>query len=399
MNPIYKLMSGPTLLLVFAIILCVEAVFMVESFTTILETTIRLGGSAWNALLLVVLKMPEIVDFGLPIALLIGVYFTLTRIREEGAFVICAAAGISWVSIPVFALLAGILAGLFSILISGFVAPQAQLIQRLAIFDLQEKQIVEQLTKNSARQQVQEFAGTVFITTSLGSDETKADNSLLVYHKTDDGSWHISLADDWVVSGPDTTGDYIVELQNFSDYVGNLKPFGLTYRQFGEQLSTGADNTAQDRPRFSSLKVDKTSIQFRLDEILGEKDNLRRWNELALLDLILGARTDNKNDELRVLAEKSARAILNPFAALAALLAGIAANGTIGRLTALPIAVMSLLVLDVFGRVFVVWMTEFGQGAFVLGAGVMMLGTTLPLLAVLGRSGEAIIHPFRDKTV
>jgi lipopolysaccharide export LptBFGC system permease protein LptF len=398
MNLIFKLMTGPTLILVFAVIICIETVFMVESFTTILEITVSLGGSAWNALMLVLLKTPEIVDFGLPIALLIGVYFTLTRIREEGAFVVCAAAGISWVRIPIFALIIGLLGGVISILISGFVAPQAQHIQRLAIFDMQANQIVNQLKNSSARRAVQEFAGTAFIATSPGAKEGGRGSGLLVHHKTDDGNWHISLADDWSVSGPDIGGNYVVQLHNFSDYVGNLKPYDLTYHEFGKRPAETAETAPLDVPGFSTLIVNNASMQFRLEEILGEKDEFRRWNELVLVDLITGASRGNHNSELRVLAEKTSRAILNPFAALIAILAAAAANSRLGRLTALPAGVIALLVMDVLGRVFMVWMSEFGQGAFVVAAGVIMVGSTLPLLALLSRSGEDIIHPFRDKT-
>ena len=406
-DPILRLLFGPTFLLVTGIIICVEAIFIAESFTTIMEITIEFGGSALNALTLAALKAPEILDFGIPIALLVGIYFAVTQIREELAFVVCAAAGVSWVRIPVFAGSIGALGGVSSILLSGFVTPETRHMQRITVFDMQARQVTLQLERNSTQKAVQTIGGLTFISTGEADESGEGAKNLMVYFDSKGDNWHVSLADDWLVDGPDMLGIYRVTLLNFSDYVGTGRPIstGVDSADVPPDHSDPAGMILQDvlraqsdGPRFSTLLVKSTVVEFQLDEVLGQMDELRRMDELILRDLTKSIGSEDTGSALRLLAEKLARALLCPFAALAALLAATAASGRKGRMTALPLAAIGLLGLDVVGRSALIKASASGVLMLAGGSVLLLLLTVLPVVALLYLLGERVILPFQDKT-
>jgi len=401
-DPVAKLLAVPMLFLVIGVLLVVESIFMVESFTTILEITIGLGGTVSDAATLVVLKAPEILDFAIPIALLIGVYFAVTRLREEWAFVIFAATGVSWVRLPVFAALAGTIGGAVSLGISGYLAPEARHYQRLAVFDMHARNIVAQLTHKTTIKPVQELAGTTFISTKSGAHGDKKTNSLFIYHPNKGGNWHVSLADDWTISGPEKNGEYVVKLRNFRDYTGAIKPYGLGFDDAPEASALGGmlgDILRADKlPKFTTILVKNTSVEFDMRKVLGKLDQNRRLDELALGDLAKDISNKGAPSALRLLAGKIARALLAPFAALAALLAATVANGAWGRMTALPLAAIGVLGVDVLGRGWLHFAA--GGGVWPLAAAsALLLGLSLaPVIWLIARFGEHIILPYRDKT-
>jgi len=394
-----RLLAGRALRLILGVMIIVEAVFLSESFTTLLGTVLDLGGDWLAVLLLLSLKSPQILDFGLPIAILVGVYYALINIREESALVVCAASGISWVRIPVFATSVGTAGLVLSLIVSGYVAPWASYVQRLKFYDLQSEHILGQVLNTNPAKSIQKLGGRTFLSTRNEDETGTSRGHLFVYHPNDGGDWHVSLADDWVVTGPREDGSFVVALRTFSDYVGSSEGYGLDV--LSNQTEIGSDqlfDLLPESPRFSTMIIKKASIEFRLDELLGKFDQVRRDHELPLKDLTDRFKIDPSGDVRRFFGEKIARSILCLVAAIFAVLAATQSLHPIGRFVALPLAAVGVLAADVLGR------SILGDAAIVGGLNlslttiVLSVILLLPAFLIISRVGERIVRPLRDPT-
>lgn len=384
---ITKLLIFPTFLLVVGVILCAEAVFMAESFTGLLELAHQSGGSTFDAMKLVMLKAPEILDFAIPIALLVGVYFSVSTLRDERAFIVCAAAGVSWIRLVVFAGVLGGLSALISFGVSGFVIPQTLHLQRMALFEMTAQQTTSQLLHHVQTKTIQHVPGMTFISIHDPLTKDMQSDGLFVHFDTDAPTWHVSLADDWVVTGPGEDGTYQVHLRNFRDYTGSVHPNNLALIE-GEDKMAGAET-----PQFSSLLVKETAIEFNLQTLLGEKDEDRQIDELFLGRLAKTLATTDSGTALKTLADKIARALLCPFATLTALLATALSTRRWGRQTALPLAAVALLSLDVASQTFLRWAATGGAVTLANGSLALLVVILLPVLGLIGFFGERVVLP------
>ena len=95
-GPMTRLLAGRTMRILLGLLVLIEAIFIAESFTTTIETVVSNGGSAWDLFLLLLLQTPEIVDFALPLVLLIGLFFAINAARDDNELVVCSAAGVPW---------------------------------------------------------------------------------------------------------------------------------------------------------------------------------------------------------------------------------------------------------------------------------------------------------------
>ncbi|GEM_PF-6183960 len=378
LNPITRILAGRTAKMVIGILVIVEAVFISESFTTLLEITIKFGGDAWSLATLLALKMPQIIDFGLPIAIVIGFYFAITSARDNSELIVCAAAGISWKRLPVFALQIGGLGMVVSLLVSGYGLPMASYAKRIAIAQMYSAQITRQLLDPSPKITLREIGDNTLITLPGGSENGELRDNLFVYHPSVAGKLHVSLAEDWTVTRTNKSGQegvFSANLRQFTDY---------SLQSRDQQLSTA--------------RVNQFSLEFKLSDLLREVDRKRRDDEVFLVGLAGLFSTSEPTDARGILGEKIARALLCPAAALLALLGAALSQFRFARLTALPFALAGVLTLDILGR-------EILSNAAVAGvwplslaiAGVLAI-FLLPTALVLAFTGEKVIFPLKDST-
>jgi lipopolysaccharide export LptBFGC system permease protein LptF len=116
-----------TYLLVTAVI-C--GIYLVEQFLPLLEAALRyaFSTSAFGTLLL--LTLPRIIEFALPLAALCVAYFAILDARERRELLVISASGASSTHLAVTALLAGGIAAAISLGISGFAKPVASFAYR-----------------------------------------------------------------------------------------------------------------------------------------------------------------------------------------------------------------------------------------------------------------------------
>lgn len=105
-------------------------IYLIEQFVPLLETALRyaFGGLAFGKLL--VLTLPRIIEFALPLASLCVAYFAILEARERRELLVMSASGASSSHLAVTMLLAGAVAGAISLGISGFVKPAASFAYR-----------------------------------------------------------------------------------------------------------------------------------------------------------------------------------------------------------------------------------------------------------------------------
>jgi lipopolysaccharide export system permease protein len=120
---------------VMVIMLLVEGIFLGEKFPELFSNVFDRNGGLRDVLLLLACATPEIFDLALALALLLAVYQTLLRSRENREILVIAGAGTGTFEFVAFLLVIG-LVGLFgSMLISGLVQPAAQYAKRVVLFD------------------------------------------------------------------------------------------------------------------------------------------------------------------------------------------------------------------------------------------------------------------------
>ena len=149
---------GPRMLWLFlGLIILIEAIYLAEEFTTLMSFIVANGGGVWDTLILSLLKTPEIIDFTLPIAIMIALYFAILSVRDSNELMICAAAGVSWWQIPRFAGLIGIVCALISIGFAGYISPISKHWHRITAQSLQASYTLSTITPK----------GTYFVMTDI----------------------------------------------------------------------------------------------------------------------------------------------------------------------------------------------------------------------------------------
>ncbi len=379
--PMTRLLSRRTLWYLAGLFALIEAIFVADVFTSQLEAVLRNGGSAPDLALLILLKTPQIVDFALPIVILLGVFFAISTARDDNELIVYAAAGVPWTQIPAFALKVGLFGLCASVAFAGFVTPVANYSERIAFYHMETRHAIAQITTPEPRNTVRTVRGRTVIATPPNGPGAERGN-LFVFDPGTGAGWRVSQADDWAVEGPREDGTYSVRLRGFRDYRGQPAA--------APAAEDGGVGVALDTAR---LTVRSFSTEFRLSEIIASLDRTRRGDERLLFtwaDLTSGA-ADRliDRDAGRILG----RALLCPFAALLAVAAAAWGGTRIGRFAALPVAGLIVLGADLLAPTFLADAAEAGPAAFAAGFGALaVLALALPLPYIAHR-GEAMIAP------
>lgn len=185
----------------------IEIVFLAEKATGVLEEVLGNGGRVPSALLILLMTSPEIFDFALALACVIGGYFAFSAAREERELVALSAAGVSW-QLPLrVALALGIVAGGSSLVVSGFLDPLSRHATRSAVFELKSDLLFRRLTEPSDGTLVETIRGRTFAALSDAS-VSPPHESLFVHQPGAQGSWRVTQAGNWSLIGPDSDGNY-----------------------------------------------------------------------------------------------------------------------------------------------------------------------------------------------
>ncbi len=364
--PIVRVLGKPLILRLLLLLLVIEAIFLAESFTTLMEHALRYDGTARDVLHLLSFKTPEILDLALAISLLIATYFATQDARNRGELVILATAGIHWGRVIAFVLLLGTCGGLLSFLNAGLVLPIAKYGERLALAALQRDHVLSRINTSSDQTTLQTIRDTTFIATPP-QDAAQSRGQLFVFQPNQNGNWRVAQSQDWQVTDPAPADTHTITLHSLS------------------VLEAPYPND-QTKPlnRFNSAQA---SFAFQMADALPAPDTTRTAAE-QLLDL-------NANQPAQ-LTRLVTRALMVPMAGLLALAALLIGGAGPWRHAALPLAALLMMSADVASRALLAeWSATVPTPALLLLALTFYLG---PPLAYLLWRGEALMTPQRGRT-
>ena len=362
-GPVFRILAVPTIARLALLVGLVVAVFLAESFTTLMEGAIRHGGNSQHVAALLAYKAPEIIDLALALGVLIALYFALNDTRQRGELVILATSGVRWTRIMWFAIWLGAVGGLLSVLVSGYLVPAARYGERITKAELRKDYVLAQVLEVGPRNTLQTINDITFIATPP-RDVDQERGKLFAFQKHPSGSWRAGQSHDWTVTGPNADGSYRLHMNETTAYEG---------------LPSG-----ERAMPISVFRARNTGLDFEMQKIISEVSKLRQsWER----PLIVGAVS------LQRLAEVLSRAILVPTAALLALAAVLAAGRGLMRFVSLPLAAVLLLFYDVLGRTLV--LETVGSLPFLNLVLLTMLAYLGPPLAYVLLRGEDIMIPVR----
>lgn len=363
-QPVLRILGWPILWRLLLIIAVVQAIFLAEEFTGLLQTALRLDGPAAVVGKMLIFRMPEIFDLALAFGLLIAVYFAVGEARDNGELVVLATAGIPWWRVVTLVLGLGFAGGLLSLANAGYLLPLSNYGERLTIAELRKEYVLNRIQSPGHKTALQTIDSTTFIATPPSADDLDRNGNLFVYQPDIGGFWRAVTSRNWHVSPLD--GDrHVVRLENLVTH----------------EVPLNRDKTGAAKNRYA---VNAADFSFNLSDVTPEVDR-NRGNAEKLLML--------RHDQSRRIADIATRALMVPLAGLFALAALVAGQTGIFRLAALPLAAILMMTVDVATHATIDgWIGTFP--AFWISVLAVTLYLAPPLL-LLARYKEAIMKPER----
>lgn len=362
-GPVTRILGMPVLVRLFLILFLVEAVFLAESFTSLLEGALKYDGNPTDMGWLLVMKLPRIMDLALALGMLIAVYFGVSDARNRGELIILATAGVRWTRVVGFGLCFGSAGGIFSLIVAGFVLPHAEYSERITFAQLRSEYLTEQIINTGPRDTLQTIDGVTFIATPPST--ANSDRGQLFFFQPDpDGTWQAGQSQDWSIEGPDINGAHNLVLHSLTAY--------------NSPKRDGAGN----RGAINVFNVQNAQMGFSLASIVPVPNQTRSRAERIFA---LSA------EDAKRLSGAATRALLVVFAALVALVCVVAGGRGFGRYLALPFGALVVMVFDVAGRTIVTDAVLVVHPALLVP--VVILAYVAVPLAYLGWQKEALMAP------
>ncbi len=365
--PIVRVLGKPLILRLLLLLLVIEAIFLAESFTTLMEHALRFGGGAGDVLHLLTFKTPEIFDLALAIGLLIATYFATQDARNRGELMILATAGIHWGRVIAFVLVLGLIGGMLSFLNAGLLLPMSKYGERLALAELQKNHVLSRIENGTTDTAVQTIRDTTFIATPAKDTSTHIHGQLFVFQPNLYGNWRVAQSQDWHVTNPAPADTHTITLQSLA--------------------VLEAPYPSKQTPPLNRFNTAQANFAFAMADALPAPDQTRSAAE-HLLNL--------NGDEPARLTRLTTRALMVPMAGLLALVALLIGGTGPWRYAALPMAALLMMASDVASRaVLAEWSATVPAAVLILLAVLVYLG---PPLSYLLWRGETLMTPHRDRT-
>lgn len=379
---------GRILTQVLLTLLLVESIFIAEKLNEIILTVLDQNAPIAFIPLFIGLRMPDVFDLALPIAMLIASYRVALQARENREFQVFAGMGISVERLVLVAWLIGGVALVISLTVSGLVAPAAHYAQRYLLFE--------------ARYAVLGGAGpsahflsfddyTVFVPANPGSTSVQP---LYIHQRVPgtDETDSVILADAGRLAGLYQTGPAFLHLQN------------PTIFNFTNKTSTNTEKAGQPIACPNCLRLPRSGVsQILHAQSLTRSVNLGVLNnfpprgsavdEVSLFDLSFEA-SSSMNDRTRVveLGRRFGRALLCLLAPLFAG-AGLAVTSRFNQAFIIPVAVGLLFAVDVALSMLVEVAGSAGLLPAVLAPAVLVAVAVIAMCLPARRAHASLIMP------
>ena len=347
---------------VFAVMVLVEAVFLAERFPIVFRAVFKNHADLADTTLIFLGNTTQVFDLALAIAILLAVYWTVLRMRENRELLVLFAAGSGPYQLLAVIFLIAVAGQIGSLVVSGVLDPAARFSERRILFDAEFRALRNGINTG----QFYTFPSRVAFAparTAAGPERTR---NLFLYENIDAAKFRVITADRAVLDGPDAQGILKVRLGGFTSQMFSR----------GRQPAP-TRNEATSGVHLSAIDVTR---EFRADELLRLDPRGSVGEEMTIFEQLHAPPDAGKRHlaDMRLLGERAARSLLCLLAPLLALAAvRFTFRGT--DYLILPAACMVLMALNMMSG----WMVKLIAPTEPLVAFGVPAAITTALIAVL----------------
>jgi lipopolysaccharide export system permease protein len=324
--------------LVFVVMLLFEAVFVAERFPMVFRAIAQNHADPRDMGFLLLCNSTQVVDLALAIAVLVGTYWTVLRMRENRELLVLVAAGTGPFQLIGLALAVAVMAMFASLYVSSVLDPAARFAEREVLFQAEFRGLRTGINTG----QFYDFPGRVAFAparqTPSGIAAANQTRGLFVYEELKDGRFRVITADHASLEGPDGQGRLLLKLGGFASQT--FDPVGKTCKDCG--------GTTTGLSQMATLAGDITQTM-KTEQLLSFEPRGANANEMTVFEQFAANTwsTDPRHrEDMRLLGERLARSFLCLLAPLIALACVCLTNRT-SNYFALPLACMGLMSLNV----------------------------------------------------
>jgi lipopolysaccharide export system permease protein len=383
---------------VLAVMALVEAVFLAERFPMVFRDVLKNNADLLDTALIFVLNSTQIFDVALAIAILMAVYWTTLRMRENRELLVLFSAGTGPYQLTVLILAIAVTAQITSLAISGVIDPASRFAQREILFNAEFRALRSGINTG----QFYHFPNRVAFApvpapaggNPAASDQTK---KLFIYEQTKPGTFRVITAERARLDGPDQSGTILLKLHRFTSRTFSDTPPSAAAPPPAQSDAKSCTDCSGDPNGISRMTVSAHDItqEMTLNELLTFLPRGSRPEELTIFEQI-GAKARSTSashmEKMRLLGERFARSLLCLLAPLIAF-AAICLTSRATDYVVLPLACMALMSLNVTSE----WLIRTLAPADPLGAlgvpSALTAAFAVFLLAVIIRKQGELVRP------
>jgi lipopolysaccharide export LptBFGC system permease protein LptF len=328
----------------------------------------------------------QIFDLALAISVLMAVYWTTLRMRENRELLVLFMAGIGPYRLIALTLAIALAAQIGSLMVSSVIDPASRYVQRVILFDAE----FRALRGGISTGQFYYFPNRVAFApaqSAAGRDRASSGQSknLFVYEEVKPGTFRVITADRARLDGPDSSGNLLLKLGGFtSRKFSDIQPPASTALPPAQVDATTTCTDCPKQPESVSrpvLRASDVAKTMTIEELLPFPPRGSEAAEMTIFDL-LGTKADptsaRRQEEVRLLGGRLARSFLCLLAPLIAL-ASVCLTSRATNYLALPLACMALMSLSVMSE----WLIRTIAPSDPLGAVTVPAAPTAVLMALL----------------
>jgi lipopolysaccharide export LptBFGC system permease protein LptF len=350
-----------------AVIILIEAIFLAEHFTWVFKDAVRHEADLFGISLVLAFTSTEIFDLALAIAILMGAYATLLRMRENREMLVLFASGLGPNRICALIGIVALAGFGVATIGSGIADPLSHYAQRSILFSSELRSLKKGVAKGEfyyfpsyvayAMDHVQGGApppvapGAVPVIDARPAPAGR-DRTLFIYQQTGPRTSRVVTAAQARLDGPDITGRIVLNLNDFTSHTfADAHPLptadGATVKPGPIKCTTCLDDF-KDTPRIS-MRVRDMSQLMMVDQLLPFTARVTNTAEQTVFEQLFVPDTqtpDARAAQMRLLAERFSRSLLSFLAPLVALV-GVIFTSRLTNWFALPLACLVLMSMNI----------------------------------------------------
>jgi lipopolysaccharide export LptBFGC system permease protein LptF len=336
---------------VFTVMVLVEAIFLAERFPMVFRDVLKNHADPFDTALIFLCTSTQIFDLALAIAILLAVYWTTLRMRENRELLVLFGAGTGPYQLMALTLAIAIAAQVASLTVSGVIDPASRYAQREILFNAAFRALKSGINTG----QFYHFPDRVAYApaqSAAGRDRagTGQSKQLFIYEQVKPDTFRVITADRARLDGPDSSGKILLKLASVTS-----RTFSVAQSSAGARPAPADAQTCVDCPwqpkgvSRMTLSAPDVTQEMTINELLTFLPRGSNAEELTIFKQ-LGAKADSASpehmEEMRLLGERIARSLLcllAPFIALAS----VCLTSRASNYFVLPLAGMALMSLNV----------------------------------------------------